>query len=611
MELGVCYYPEQWPQALWEKDALEMKNLGLSIVRIGEFAWSKLEPKEGVYQFEWLDRSIKILGDAGLKIILGTPSATPPSWVLHKFPDMLGYDMGGRPRKFGSRRHYCFSHQGYKELAAKMAEKLSKRYGSNPTIMAWQVDNEYGCHDTTRSYSPIAEKAFQKWLLQKYQSIEILNERWGNTFWSMEYSNFDEIALPMLTVTEANPIHRLDFHRFSSDQVVQWNKAQVTAIRHGSNLPIMHNYMGRITDFDHFQLGEDLDFATWDSYPLGFLEDRSDRSKAFKAQHQFCGDPDFQAFHHDLYRSVGRGRWAVMEQQPGPVNWAPYNPAPDPGVVKMWALEAKAHGAEFLAFFRWRQAPFAQEQMHTALKRADNEPAKAYDEIKELVKALDQIQKLHENENDVALVFDYESHWAWEVQPQGQDFNYFKLVFAYYCALRKLGVSLDIISADSTNIKKYKLVCLPGLFNISEALSRKIKSHQGQILFGPRSHTKTEDFKLNIDSVSKIFDKEIKLTQVQTFRKGTKKTFKDFGTFEIWTEELTLDGIPSEPILSLGNKSYLTGWPDEETLIKILSTTLSRAGISHKRLADNIRREGPWEFNYLEGKVSYENKNTK
>lgn len=604
MELGVCYYPEHWPENLWERDAKEMKALGLSIVRIGEFAWSKLEPIEGHFQFEWLDRAIKTLHDAGLKIILGTPSATPPRWVLNKFPDMLAYDVEGRPRKFGSRRHYCFSHEGYRNFAAQMAEKLAKRYGSHPALLAWQIDNEYGCHDTTRSYSLVAEKAFQKWLEKKYHSVEKLNERWANVFWSMEYSSFEEIALPMLTVTEANPIHSLDFHRFSSDQVIEWNKAQVAAIRNYSSLPIMHNYMGRITDFDHFRLGDDVDFATWDSYPLGFLEDRSDRSESFKAAYQFCGDPDFQAFHHDLYRSVGHGRWAVMEQQAGPVNWAPYNPAPDPGVVKMWAIEAMAHGAEFVAFFRWRQAPFAQEQMHMAIKRADNVPAKIYDEIKELAEELDQKKQLQLEKNKVALVFDYESHWAWEVQTQGQDFNYFKLVFAYYCAFRQLGVSVDIIRAEHKNIHDYDLLCLPGIFTISDTLCAALKSHQGQILLGPRSHTKTKDFQLHIDLVSALFEKDIKLVQAQTFRKGTKKQVKDVGTFEIWMEELSLDGASVGPILTEGNKTYIAAWPVEETLIKILSNALNKAGIRHERLAENIRQQGDWKFNYLEAKAS-------
>lgn len=589
MKLGVCYYPEHWPEAMWQEDAREMKDLGLSIVRIGEFAWSRLEPKEGDYQFGWLDRAIDILGSAGLEVILGTPSATPPRWVLTKFPDMLAHDSNGHPRTFGSRRHYCFSHEGYRDYAAAMAERIAMRYGTHPNIIAWQVDNEYGCHDTIRSYSPTAKIAFQSWLEKKYKSIQDLNQRWGNVFWSMEYSGFEEVELPNLTVTEANPIHVLDYKRFSSDQVIVWNKVQVKAIRRHSALPIMHNYMGRVTEFDHYKLGDDLDFATWDSYPLGFLEDRSDRSEAFKHEHQGCGDPDFQAFHHDLYRSVGHGRWAVMEQQPGPVNWAPYNPAPDPGVVSIWTREAMAHGAEFVAYFRWRQAPFAQEQMHSALKRSDNAPAKVYQEIKQLAKELKGAPPSTKLENSVALVFDYESQWAWETQPQGKDFDYFKLVYHYYCAFRQLGVSLDIMRPDISNIDQYDLVCIPGLFSISPSLMKVLKKYTGQLVLGPRTHTKTEDFQLNLSSVSNLFERDIQLLQVESLRPTTKRHFEEIGDFIIWIEELTCDDTPAGSILRSDNKTYIAGWAEEETLIAILDKVLAKADIQRRTLAEGYK----------------------
>jgi len=215
-ELGVCYYPEHWDESLWTKDAAEMVELGLTLVRIGEFAWSRLEPTEGQYDFDWLDRAINILGRTGLKVILGTPSATPPRWLVDKFPDMIAFDILGRPRKFGSRRHYCFSHEGYREISAKMAAQLAKRYTDNPFIQSWQIDNEYGCHDTILSYSNIARQAFQLWLKKKYETPKALNTAWGNVFWSMDYRSFEEVDLPNQTVTEANPSHWLDFYRFSS-----------------------------------------------------------------------------------------------------------------------------------------------------------------------------------------------------------------------------------------------------------------------------------------------------------------------------------------------------------------------------------------------------------
>ncbi len=584
-QLGVCYYPEHWPEDMWAQDAREMAEMGLSLVRIGEFAWSRLEPKEGQFEFEWLDRSIEVLGSAGLKVVLGTPSATPPRWVLDKFPDMLAVDKEGKPRKFGSRRHYCFSHVGYRDFAAQMAGRLAKRYANNPHVEFWQTDNEYGCHDTTISYSDSARMAFRSWLKEKYGNHSI-NEVWGNGFWSMDYQDFDEIDLPNLTVTEPNPAHALDFRRFSSDQVAKWDLAQIKAIREYCSKPISHNYMGRVTEFDHYKLGEVLEIATWDSYPLGFLEDRSDRSEAFKEKHCRTGDPDFQAFHHDLYRAVGRGRWGVMEQQPGPVNWAPYNPAPKPGMVRLWTWEAIAHGAEFVCFFRWRQPPFAQEQMHTALKRPDSTPYPVCDEVRQVAKELRSFE-VSEVKAHVALIFDYASQWAWEVQPQGQDFNYFRLVYAYYCACRGLGLTVDILSPRHEDFSGYDIVMAPGLLYVPDTLRTDLSKSDAQVIYGPRTHSKTQDFQLHMNGASELIGADVKLILVESLRPSEKIELADGGQFVIWNEEFEVsnlmtkakaDGSPA--ILAKDNIHYITGWPDEDTLTGIIKEIVASTGLT-------------------------------
>jgi len=252
----------------------------------------------------------------------------------------------------------------------------------------------------------------------------------------MEYENFDQIDLPNLTVTQPNPSHVLDFRRFSSDQVISFNRLQTDIIKSYSDAPIAHNFMGKTTEFDHFKVGEDLDIASWDSYPLGFLEDRVIASSEFKQAFARQGDPDFQAFHHDLYRSVGNGRWWVMEQQPGPVNWAPYNPSPLPGMVRLWSWEAFAHGAEAVCYFRWRQAPFAQEQMHAGLLRPDSADAPALAEAKQVAKEISEAPSVEACVSEVALLFDYQSDWMWQTLPQGRGLEYFNLVYDNYRALR-------------------------------------------------------------------------------------------------------------------------------------------------------------------------------
>jgi len=596
-ELGVCYYPEHWPEDKWELDAAKMRATGLSWVRIGEFAWSRIEPTEGKYEWTWLDRAIEVLGNAGLKIVLGTPSATPPRWMVDKHPDMLAVDKNGRPRKFGSRRHYCFSHLKYREEAVQIAEKLGERYGSNPHIAAWQIDNEYGCHDTTVSYSPSAKTAFQEWLENKYETIDALNTAWGNVFWSLEYVGFAQIDLPNLTVTEPNPAHVMDFRRFSSDQVAAFNRVQCAALRKYTDQPLIHNYMGRITDFDHFAVGDDLEIASWDSYPLGFLEDRSDQGDTFKREFMRQGDPDFQAFHHDLYRAVGKGRWWVMEQQPGPVNWAPYNPAPLPGMVRLWTWEAIAHGAEVVSYFRWRQAPFAQEQMHSGLQRPDGEWAQGAEEVSRVSDELSQLPQFEHKKAQVALVFDYPSAWAWETQKQGKDFDYFRLVYDFYRGLRRLGLSVDILPSTTTDFGDRKMVIIPGLFAWTDELKAAIKKYKGQLVLGPRTGSKTNDFQIPATLPPRIPDFECKISSVESLRPDANIALEKGGYFQIWREhaetgetisEETSDGHPA--LITSANKTYLAGWPDDEAMTRILSEIAQIASLETETMSEGVRR---------------------
>ena len=257
--LGVCYYPEHWPRASWGDDARAMAAMGIRHVRIGEFAWSRIEPHPGQYDWEWLDAAVETLTREGLLVVMGTPTACPPKWLVDQEPDILARDAAGLERRFGSRRHYCFSSEAYRRHARRIVTQIARRYGSHPAITAWQTDNEYGCHDTVVSYSAAAIAAFRRWLQARYRTIEALNAAWGNVFWSMEYRSFDEVDAPAATVTEANPAHRLDYRRFSSRQVVEFNRDQVDILRqHAAGADLLHNYMGASTDFDHFDVGQDL-----------------------------------------------------------------------------------------------------------------------------------------------------------------------------------------------------------------------------------------------------------------------------------------------------------------------------------------------------------------
>lgn len=594
-ELGVCYYPEHWPEAVWEDDARRMAETGLKWVRIGEFAWSRLEPKPGRLEFDWLDRAIDVLADAGLKVVLGTPTATPPRWMLDKHPDMLAVDADGRSRKFGSRRHYCFSHEGYREECRRITTILGDRYGRDPRVAAWQIDNEYGCHDTTVSYSEAARKRFRDWLGQTYQSPERLNRAWGNIFWSMEYAEFDEIDLPNLTVTEPNPAHVMAFRRFASDEVAAFNRIQTNVLRERTSAPLIHNYMGRVLDFDHFSVGADLDIASWDSYPMGFLLDRVPASETDKLHYARQGDPDMQAFHHDLYRSVGNSRWWIIEQQPGPVNWAPWNPAPLPGMPRLWAWEGFAHGAEVVCYFRWRQAPFAQEQMHAGLLRPDTADAPALAEAAAVAREIEAIPEVGTASASVAIIFDYASAWAWEIQPQGQDFDYFALLFEGYRALRRAGFSIDIVP-PSADLTSYKIVLVPGLFTLSEQDKARFASLDAELLIGPRSNSRTAEFAIPVPLPPDLPELDATITRVESLPPGLSIPLASGGVFEKWFEHLegsadvrlwTQDKQPA--IVSRGKLAYLAGWPDEEAWDGIVADLAKRAGLATMSLPKGLR----------------------
>lgn len=610
VRLGCCYYPEHWPENYWIEDARRMVEMGLSRVRIGEFAWSRIEPEPGHYDWDWLDHAVKVLHDAGLGIIMGTPTATPPKWLVDSMPDMHGFDKNGQPRGFGSRRHYCFSHEGYAKECDRIVAAMADRYGHHSAIVAWQTDNEYGCHDTAISYSPAARDSFCLWLAAKYANVRELNAAWGNVFWSMEYQSFDEIGLPNLTVTEANPAHWFDFRRFSSDQVVRFNRRQADILRAASpGRDIVHNFMGFFTQFDHHAVGRDLDVVSWDSYPLGFLE-QFWFSEEEKQSYCRQGHPDIAAFHHDLYRGCQQqGRWWVMEQQPGPVNWASFNPAPLPGMVRLWTLEAMAHGAELVSYFRWRQVPFAQEQMHAGLLRPDCADDQGAIEARQAAQDIAAIGAVGTPPKSVALLFDYQSDWVTDIQPQGKGFSALRAAFEYYTALRSLGLDIDILppSASLDNYAMVVIACMPIL---SADLVTRLAAFSGPVLIGPRSGSKTENFAIPPELAPGLLQDlvPLKIVRAESLRDGMEFEGDGFAICRwIETVETSL-----EPHIALAdgrgilyraaNIHYLAGWPDCRLLQIVISRLAFESEIPVTPLpqAVRIRRAGNicFAFNY-------------
>lgn len=608
--LGVCYYPEHWPREQWAEQATQMADAGILLVRIAEFAWSRIEPSRGQFDWAWLDEAVDVLANASLQIIMCTPTACPPRWLINEHPDILPIDEDGKLRDFGSRKHYRFASETYREESQRISAQVIERYAAHPAVVGWQTDNEYGCHSTVLSYAEGDKRAFQHWLEQRYTDVESLNRAWGTVFWSQEYPGFGDVGLPNLTATEANPAHRLDYWRFASDQVRDFNAQQVKLIREsrGGDRWITHNFMGNFIEFDHFDVGEDIDVASWDSYPLGFL-DQGWFSDEEKDRYRQIGHPDWAAFHHDLYRAVGRGRLAVMEQQPGPVNWAPSNALPVNNAPAFWGMEAVAHGAEFVSYFRFQQMPRAQEQLHAALRLPNGAPAPAWGPICTLGQQLDALPAQDMQAAPIALIFDYPSCWATEIQAHASGMDTLSTALHYYSVLRQLGQDVDIVSPQA-ELEGYELVVIPGSVFIDEALTARVRAAGAHCLIGPRSGSREPDGSLPDmlppGALQTLLG--VRVIAIDSMRAGAVREFTFSGDrfcvsrwFEVIESELTPKVLCDDGHglwYQEDKYHYLNGHVSEDFLRMVLRTVLEDRGLAIDTLPAGLRqrRRGALRF---------------
>lgn len=601
--LGVCYYPEQWPRKYWVDDARHMRALGIQYVRIGEFAWAVIEPRPGKFHWDWLDEALVVLEKAGLKVVLGTPTAAPPKWLVDKHPEVLPVDQYGRVRNFGSRRHYCFSSSAYRWETERIVSALAERYGDHPAAVGWQLDNEYGCRGTVRCYCAHCRDAFRRWLKDKYGSIDVLNEIWGTVFWSQRYRDFSEIELPNLTVARPNPSHLLDYYRFASHRVREYNVLQANIIRaYSPGRFLTHNFENFSIEFNHFMVGMDLDFASWDSYPIGTFEATSLSLQGDPR----IGDPDMAAFHHDLYRMVGRGRFWVMEQQVGPLNWGRRCIRPVPGAVRMWTWEAFAHGAEVVSFFRWRQVPYGAEQMHSGLLLPDGTPGSGYAEVEQVGEELDRIELPPMAQAQVALVFDYEAAWVQEVEPHVEGWSYPQLVLNFYRALRLLDLDVDVVP-PGYSLVGYKLVAAPTLPVVGGGALESFRNAEGVVVFGPRSGSKTAEFHipsgLPPGSLRELVP--VRVLGAEGVEKELVKWDERRYPVSIWREYLEGEGEPfayfgdgAAAAYRQGRYLYLGFWPPVEFLLDLFEKLANKVRIPTVRLPDNVRLRSRGRFRF-------------
>jgi len=631
MKLGVCYYPEHWPEERWATDAAMMREAGLSVVRLAEFAWAKMEPTEGQYNWDWLDRAIEILATESLSIVLCTPTAAPPAWLIHAHPDILPVDAQGRRRNFGSRRHYCSNNPIYHEHTRRIVAAMAEHYGRHPAVIGWQLDNEFGCHDMARCYCENCAVAFRVWLQNKYGSLDALNQAWGAIFWSQTYRDWSQINPPNLTMTDANPSHVLDWHRFSSGSVGAYAQIQIDILRQlCPNQFVTTNFIGTFPGLDHYKLAAPLDFITWDSYPTGYAErtgptlympDQPRPQLAYDV-----GDPYVTGFCHDLMRGLKNGLpYWVMEQQAGHINWADVNPAIRPGAVRLWTWHDLAAGADTVVYFRWRACLYAQEQYHSGLLRHDAAPDLGY---REVLRMKDEQPLMHSIQGtrvqaEVAILADYSDLWAFDLQPHNRALTYWRHLFAYHRALMRAGAPTDVVSTQA-DLSRYKLVIAPTLLLADDALAARLTQYVkagGTLLLGARSGFKTPTNIVTDQPLPGPFRHLVGATVEAWHSLPSDITYPvtdyKYQTLAVttWAEGLAtqsaqplmfytggpLDGSAAVTVNAGGRgRAIYTGvWPNEAVLSSLIGWLLPQAGIDSLALVPDgvlVLRRGDFVF---------------
>jgi beta-galactosidase len=548
--LGAAWYPEQWPESRWDADLQLMQDAHLHVVRIGEFAWSTLEPSQGHYDLAWLERAVRLAEKHHIEVVIGTPTDAPPAWLTAAHPEALRVDSSGRRAEHGSRRQFNYASPEYRVFCAAIAEQLARRFGHNPNVIGWQIGNEY----TDESFDPDTRSQFDNWLKRKYKSLDALNRDWSTAYWSQTYDRWDEIPLP---TDGGNPGLLLDHRRFVSDTWRNFQQVQIDAIRKfaDSRQFITTNIggLGWSDNWDHYEITQPLNLAAWDDY-VGEGHLNVARNAAM----------------HDFARGWKRQNFWVMETQPGSVNWAPINNTLDPGETRAMAWQAVGHGADAVLYWQWRDALNGQEQYHGALVGPDGTPLPIYDEIRDIGSEFERASialKGTQPVAQVAIVVSYDSRWAIDFQPHTRDYDQLDVLLGYYRPLRDLGLTVDIVSADAP-LDSYKIVFAPSLNIISKDMSAHLLAYVqqgGHLVLGPRSGMKDEHNSLNVERQPGPLGAPLG-GRVEQYYALDHNTIPVEGTIgsgsaSIWAEQLSASAPDTEVLLRYRKSN---GWFDNQ-----------------------------------------------
>jgi beta-galactosidase len=491
MYFGVDYHPEQWvhpyggteenPEAQWEKDIEYMAAAGINVVRLGEFTWGLCEPEDGKYDFAWLERVMGLLGKAGIKVILATPTAAPPIWLSQKHPEILPVDEQGLIKREGTRRAICLNSDVFWSYSKRIVEQLANRFGKNPDLIAWQIDNGLGGHFTESSFNEDTRRDWHGWLEAKYETVEKLNNLMGLRHWGQVVSAFNQVPMPMAAPTAHNPALLLDWRRFCSDTIVQFAKMQADILHELTPQPVTTNLRPLLHRFDHFDMSEVIDFVSIESAA-------AIRAKSAETA---CEIDMLRSLKKENIRTPdGEAGFWVMEQKAGNVTWQDVNSIVRPGLLRMFSYQLLSRGANAILFFRWRQPRFGSEKFHGAVLShsgsADSRIFREVAHIGEELKLLAPSLKATKVQADCCILFSHVNDWALQQPNQpNKHFNLRQHLQLFYNAFHDRNIPIDF-ARPTEDLSKYKVVIAPSLHLLAggEADRLKLYVQNGGVLVG-------------------------------------------------------------------------------------------------------------------------------
>ncbi|MEP7054612.1 MAG: beta-galactosidase [Actinomycetota bacterium] len=465
LAFGGDYNPEQWPREVWAEDLTLMRAAGVNITTVGVFSWALLEPSAGTYDFAWMDDVIDGLHRAGILICLATPTAAPPAWLATSHPESLPVTREGVRLGIGSRESFCPNSADYRSAAVNIAEQLAHRYGGHPGLALWHIGNEFGSH-VGACYCAACAAAFIEWLKARYHDLDSLNDAWGTSFWGQRYGDWSQITPPLVAPMPVNPTQQLDYRRFSSDSHLGCFLAERNAVRAiSADVPITTNFMvTSCANLNYWQWAPEVDVISNNHYlaaeaPANYID---------------------LAMSADLTRSLAAGApWLLMETSTSAVNWQPRNIAKTPGELRRNVLSHVARGADGAMFFQWRASRFGGEKFHSAMLPQSGTRGRVWTEVKQLGQDLEHLEELRGTRvvADVALVWDWESWWALELEFRpSADLDYRERVHAFYEALWRDHRVTDLVSPVS-DLSQYRLVVVPSLYLVTEEAAANLRRY--------------------------------------------------------------------------------------------------------------------------------------